>query len=282
MTRASFTFASTMRGRVSSGASSCTRVMPDRALPDDVARPRHLDPTALATPSLALANAVRETLRVGDLIEAMLGHLLPVLEHNQPAASKELRLLNDDVASLCRAVKLYLAQIPREAMSEHESRRWAEVLEDLSIDPMRCADRLDWPAKLRLLEGYRNRDGLGWGDSRLKLVDLQYSDVRPDKGLYNRLVARGSMQRLLTEEEIERAVVHAPTDTRAYFRGECLRRFPAQVAAASWDSVVFDLGGENLVRIPTMEPLRGTREHVGALFEASATARDLVDTITGR
>ncbi|WP_207147022.1 MULTISPECIES: depupylase/deamidase Dop [unclassified Blastococcus] len=161
-------------------------------------------------------------------------------------------------------------------------RRWAEVLEDLAIDPMRCADRLDWPAKLRLLEGYRSRDGLAWGDSRLKLVDLQYSDVRPDKGLYNRLVARGSMQRLLTDEEVDRAVVHAPEDTRAYFRGECLRRFPAQVAAASWDSVVFDLGRDNLVRIPTMEPLRGTREHVGALFEASATARDLVDTITGR
>ncbi len=161
-------------------------------------------------------------------------------------------------------------------------RRWAEVLEDLAIDPMRCADRLDWPAKLRLLEGYRSRDGLSWGDSRLRLVDLQYSDVRPDKGLYNRLVARGSMQRLLTDDEVERAVVHAPEDTRAYFRGECLRRFPAAVAAASWDSVVFDLGRENLVRIPTMEPLRGTREHVGALFEASATAQDLVDTITGR
>ncbi len=160
-------------------------------------------------------------------------------------------------------------------------RRWAEVLEDLAIDPMRCADRLDWPAKLRLLEGYRSRDGLDWGDSRLKLVDLQYSDVRPDKGLYNRLVARGSMQRLLTDEEVDRAVVHAPADTRAFFRGECLRRFPAQVAAASWDSVVFDLGRENLVRIPTMEPLRGTREHVGALFEASATAQELVDTITG-
>ena len=53
------------------------------------------------------------------------------------------------------------------------------------------------------------------------------------------------------------------------------------MAAASWDSVVFDLGRENLVRIPTMEPLRGTREHVGALFEASATAQELVDTITG-
>ena len=149
------------------------------------------------------------------------------------------------------------------------------------IDPMRCADRLDWPAKLRLLEGYRSRDGLGWGDSRLQLVDLQYSDVRPEKGLYHRLVARGSMQRLLTDDEVTRAMVAPPTDTRAFFRGECLRRYPAQVAAASWDSVVFDLGRENLVRIPTMEPLRGTREHVGALFESTSTAQELVDTITG-
>jgi proteasome accessory factor A len=160
-------------------------------------------------------------------------------------------------------------------------RRWAEVLGDLAVDPMRCADRLDWPAKLRLLEGYRSRDGLGWGDSRLHLVDLQYSDVRPDKGLYNRLVARGSMQRMLTDEEVARAMVRPPTDTRAFFRGECLRRYPAQVAAASWDSVVFDLGRDNLVRIPTMEPLRGTREHVGALFESTSTAQELVDTITG-
>ena len=143
------------------------------------------------------------------------------------------------------------------------------------------SDRLDWPAKLRLLEGYRQRDGLQWGDARLKLVDLQYSDVRKDKGLYHRLVARGAMQRLLTDEEVTRAMTNPPTDTRAYFRGECLRRYPAQVAAASWDSVVFDLGRDSLVRIPTMEPLRGTREHVGALFESTSTAEELVDTITG-
>jgi proteasome accessory factor PafA2 len=160
-------------------------------------------------------------------------------------------------------------------------RRWAEVLDELAIDPMRLADRLDWPAKLRLLEGYRQRDGLEWGDARLKLVDLQYSDVRPDKGLYHRLVARGSMQRLLTDDEVTRAMTAPPTDTRAFFRGECLRRYPAQVAAASWDSVVFDIGRDNLVRIPTMEPLRGTREHVGALFESTSTAAELVDTITG-
>ena len=147
----------------------------------------------------------------------------------------------------------------------------------------RCAARTGWTGRpsCGCWRATASRDGLAWGDSRLQLVDLQYSDIRPDKGLYHRLVARGSMQRLLTDDEVTRAMIRPPADTRAFFRGECLRRYPGQVAAASWDSVVFDLGRENLVRIPTMEPLRGTREHVGALFESTSTAQELVDTITG-
>jgi len=72
-----------------------------------------------------------------------------------------------------------------------------------------------------------------------------------------------------------------PDDTRAYFRGECLRRYPEQVAAASWDSVVFDIPGhESLLRVPTLEPLRGTREHVGALLDASPTPQDLIAALS--
>src|SRR5919112_857609 len=153
---------------------------------------------------------------------------------------------------------------------------WGTVLDDLARDPMECADRLDWPAKLRLLEGYRERDGLAWNSGRLALVDLQYTDVRMAKGLYNRLAARGSMKRLVTEEQVVAAMHEPPDDTRAYFRGRCLERYPAEVAAASWDSVIFDLGRESLVRIPTLEPLRGTRAHVGELLERCATAADLV------
>ncbi|HEY2698934.1 MAG TPA: depupylase/deamidase Dop [Pseudonocardiaceae bacterium] len=159
-------------------------------------------------------------------------------------------------------------------------RMWGEILDALARDPMECADRLDWPAKLRLLEGYRQRDGLAWGSSRLQLVDLQYSDVRLDKGLYNRLVSRGSMKRLVSEEEVLDAVTKPPEDTRAYFRGRCLERYPSAIAAASWDSVIFDLGRESLVRIPTLEPLRGTKAHVGALLEAANTAEELVDALT--
>jgi proteasome accessory factor A len=158
---------------------------------------------------------------------------------------------------------------------------WGEVLDTLGRDPMECADRLDWPAKLRLLEGYRARDGLTWSSPRLQLVDLQYSDVRLSKGLYNRLVARGSMKRLVTEDQVLDAMRNPPEDTRAYFRGRCLERYPTEVAAASWDSVIFDLGRESLVRIPTLEPLRGTRSHVGKLIDASRTAEELVTALTG-
>jgi proteasome accessory factor PafA2 len=157
---------------------------------------------------------------------------------------------------------------------------WGEVLDALARDPMECADRLDWPAKLRLLEGYRERDGLAWNSGRLALVDLQYADVRMAKGLYNRLASRGSIKRLVSEEQVTAAMRTPPDDTRAYFRGRCLERYPSEVAAASWDSVIFDLGRESLVRIPTLEPLRGTRRHVGELIDNSATAEELVAALT--
>src|SRR5947209_12336734 len=158
--------------------------------------------------------------------------------------------------------------------------RWESILDRLGRDPMECAGELDWVAKLRLLEGYRERENLGWASSKLQLVDLQYSDVRPEKGLYHRLVARGSMQTLFGPEEVRRAMVEPPEDTRAYFRGRCLAQYASEVVAASWDSVIFDVGRESLVRVPMMEPLRGTKSHVGALFDRCPSAKDLLEAIT--
>ncbi|GAA1893650.1 depupylase/deamidase Dop [Asanoa iriomotensis] len=159
--------------------------------------------------------------------------------------------------------------------------RWEGILDKLSRDPMSAQDELDWVAKLRLLEGYRDRENLGWASPKLQLIDLQYSDVRPEKGLYHRLVARGSMKTLLTDEQTRTAMVEPPEDTRAYFRGRCLAQYPSEVVAASWDSVIFDVGRESLVRVPMMEPERGTKKHVGALFDRCPSAKDLLEAITG-
>ncbi|HET9501700.1 MAG TPA: depupylase/deamidase Dop [Marmoricola sp.] len=159
--------------------------------------------------------------------------------------------------------------------------RWESVLDRLERDPMLCARELDWVAKLKLLQSYRDRDGLDWGDAKLHLIDLQYSDIRPDKGLYNRLVRLGSIERLLDDDEVTHAMHEPPEDTRAYFRGRCLDKYADNIAAASWDSVIFDLPGhESLQRVPTLDPLRGSRAHVGQLIDSSATALELFTALT--
>jgi proteasome accessory factor A len=159
-------------------------------------------------------------------------------------------------------------------------RRWVQVLDDLSDDPNRLAGQLDWVAKRQILDGYRSRDGLDWSDARLQLVDLQYSDVRPDKGLYHRLVKSGRMERVIDATAAHQAVHQPPLNTRAWFRGECVRRYGAHVAAASWDSVIFDVPGRlSLQRVPMLEPLRGTKRHVGELLDRCQTAAELVDAL---
>ena len=161
--------------------------------------------------------------------------------------------------------------------------RWESVLTRLEDDPMSCSRELDWVAKLALLQGFRDREGLDWDAPRLGLIDLQYSDVRPHKGLYHRLVARDRVERLIDDASVVAAVDEPPDDTRAYFRGRCLAKYGRDVAAATWDSVIFDLPGQDsLQRVPMLEPLRGNREAVGHLIDASETAADLMAAMATR
>ncbi|HEY8293986.1 MAG TPA: depupylase/deamidase Dop, partial [Micrococcaceae bacterium] len=117
-------------------------------------------------------------------------------------------------------------------------RRWEQVLTLLGDGPAAAAGQVEWAAKLGLLQQYRDRDSLAWSDARLGLIDLQWSDVRPEKGLYYRLLSRGLVERLVPDERIARAVAEPPEDTRAYFRGHCVQQFGASIAGASWDSVI--------------------------------------------
>ncbi len=91
-------------------------------------RTSHLDPVALATPSLAISCAAREALHQADLVETMLRGILPVLRDNDRALAEQLRTMDDTVDSLYSAIKFYLTQISREALSEREGRRWTEVV----------------------------------------------------------------------------------------------------------------------------------------------------------
>jgi len=158
---------------------------------------------------------------------------------------------------------------------------WERVLTALEEDPMGLHRELDWVAKLRLVEGYRERDGLEWDDPKLRLIDLQYHDVRRDRGLYHRLVEKGEVERLVSDAEVRAAIANPPEDTRAYFRGNCIERYPDAIVAASWDSVIFDVGTDALQRVPMREPLKGTREVVEGLFERAPDAATLVGLLKG-
>ena len=150
--------------------------------------------------------------------------------------------------------------------------RWESVLARLENDPMQLADQIDWVAKYRLLDGYATRHDVGWEDPRLAAMALQFHDLRPERSIFNKL----GMETLVDEGAARQAAHHPPEDTRAYFRGECLRRWPDNVVSANWDSLVFDIDGVTLRRVPMNEPLRGTRAHVGTLLDECETADDLL------
>ncbi|MBM3672937.1 MAG: proteasome accessory factor PafA2 [Actinobacteria bacterium] len=157
--------------------------------------------------------------------------------------------------------------------------RWESVLTALERDPMLLDGQLDWVTKLSLCNAYAERDGIGWNDAKLALVDLQYHDVRPDRSLYERLVRAGKVERLADEAEVMAATTEPPASTRAYFRGTCLSRWPDSVVAANWDSIILDVGGDPLKRIPMMEPLKGTKAYVESLFASAKTPADLVSQL---
>jgi phosphate:Na+ symporter len=105
----------------------------ERWLPDaapDPARQRrsHLDPVALTTPSLAISCAAREALHQADVVEQMLRGVMGVLQDNDLVLAEQLKRRDDEVDRLYSAIKFYLTQISREALSERESRRWTDIV----------------------------------------------------------------------------------------------------------------------------------------------------------
>ena len=150
--------------------------------------------------------------------------------------------------------------------------RWRNVVTSLQSDPLTVANIVDWVAKQRIIEGFAQRHGLQATDPRLKAIDLQYHDMRVEKCL----ALRAGLDVLCLPQDVMWSMVHPPSSTRAYFRGTVLQRWPSDVVAANWDSVVFDIPNQGLKRIPMPEPLRGTRELVGDLLKNSQNPGDLI------
>jgi len=175
------------------------------------------------------------------------------------------------------AAQHYLAQHP----DGHPTypavvQEWGRVLDCLARDPMQLHREIDWVMKLHLLTHYIERRGSTWDDPRIAMMDLQYHDIRPQRGLYYVLERSGAARRMLADEDIVRAMEDPPEDTRAYFRGQCLKKFHDQIFGVNWDSISFKFGDGLIKRILMEEPTRGTKRHVQELLEHAESAADLV------
>ena len=159
--------------------------------------------------------------------------------------------------------------------------KWEGVLERLSEEPLSLSREVDWVIKRELISSYCQRKGLSFDDQRVFMLDLQYHDLRKNRGFYYTLEREGLVERIVTDEEILTAVSEPPTDTRAYFRGMCLKKFQEAVYGVSWSSLLFDTGEAAVMRIPMAEPARGTRKLVGDLLARSDTVAELLENLAG-
>ncbi|MFM8601683.1 MAG: depupylase/deamidase Dop [Actinomycetota bacterium] len=180
---------------------------------------------------------------------------------------------------LCDAVSAWLRGTSDDTVGgEGEAivREWARVLDGLATDVLSVADTVDWVAKRRITEGYAARHGLAPHDPRLRAIDLQYHDMRADRCL----ARRAGLAAMVDETAAARAVSVPPATTRAFFRGECVRLFPERIVSANWDGIVFETP-DGLVRVPMMDPLKGTREMTGALLDSVPDADALLAALGG-
>ena len=127
---------------VSRVAAICRRLLPDQPVPGGELRQMYLDPAGLTTPGLALANASREALRIGDIVRVMLDNVSELLRRNDLAVARATMRMDDDVDQLYGEIKSYLTLISREQLDEADSRRWTDII-SLTINLEHAGDIIE-------------------------------------------------------------------------------------------------------------------------------------------
>ncbi len=172
-------------------------------------RPHHLDPTALATPSLAISCAAREAMHQADVVETMLRGILPVIENNDERLSRELRKMDDTVDQLYSSIKYYLTKISREALGEEESRRWTDII-SFTINMEQIGDIIE--RVLTDVEDKKIRPGRSFSSAGMAEIRELHARLQDNLRLAMSVFLNGSVhdaQRLLEEKarfgDLERA-----------------------------------------------------------------------------
>src|SRR5438093_553828 len=162
----------------------------------------------------------------------------------------------------------YVNSIDADAASKDVLARWTDVMEKLESDPMQLDRELDWVIKRQWIESYMTRNRLSWRDPKISLMDLQYHDIRPDRGLYYKLVGRDMVDRITDDETIERAKHEPPQTTRARLRGDFIRQANLKGKDYRVDWVYLKLNDPERETILCKDPFQSHDERVERLIRS--------------
>jgi proteasome accessory factor A len=145
---------------------------------------------------------------------------------------------------------------------------WEHCVSTIERDPLLLDREVDWVIKYRLLEAFRERHHLPLGDARVQLLDLQYHDISRERSPFHKLEARGLVERMTTDADIEAAVDTPPQTTRARLRGEFIKRAKERKRDYTVDWVHLKLNDQAQRTVLCKDPLRSRDERVDQLIES--------------
>ncbi|MFI5443704.1 Na/Pi cotransporter family protein [Polaromonas sp. UC242_47] len=186
-----------------------TRCLPQPGTSLRAGRPHHLDPSALATPSLAISCAAREALHQADIVETMMMGMLSVIKHNDLRLAEELRQLDDTVDELYSAIKYYLTKISRDELAEEESRRWTDII-SFSINLEQVGDLIE--RVLLDIEEKKIRKGRSFSDAGMAEICELHARLTDNLRLGMSVFLNGKLRdahKLLEEKARFRDLEHA-------------------------------------------------------------------------
>jgi len=176
--------------------------------------------------------------------------------------------------------KMYLSKEGYDDNSRQVIEFWEQALFGLRNNKDELTDKIDWIAKLAVINKYRDKHKLELKDDLIKSIDFKYSEITSDDGIAQVLRRNKLLKEFVKADEIGKAVSEPPIDTRAWFRGKSVSKFTKSIAAASWESLIFDIDkSQPLFRISTIDPLKGTKSLTGEMINGSDTALDLINSI---
>jgi proteasome accessory factor A len=153
-----------------------------------------------------------------------------------------------------------------DALETEALREWESVMSALGGDPSVLVDRIDWVTKLDILDKYCEKNNVGLDSPNALAIDLQYHDINPTRGIYNKLASRSHVRTLIDSDRVAEAKHTAPTTTRAHLRGHFIRQAKAKSRDFTVDWVHLKLNEQIQRTVVCKDPFASTDERVDRLI----------------